>query len=120
MMSAKWEDNRLLRWISHPAPTALYDRQLVWLSFGLMMVGLIMVSSASIPVSTRLVDEPFHFAMRQGFYLIGALILAGFALQIPLARWQQLSIPMLLISFALLVAVLLVGRSVMVRCAGCL
>lgn len=112
MMSAKWEDNRLVRWLSSPAPMALYDRQLVWLSFGLMMVGLIMVSSASIPVSFRLVDEPFYFAMRQGVYLIGALIIAGVAMQIPLARWQQLSIPMLFVSLVLLVAVLVVGRSI--------
>lgn len=112
MMSAKWEDNRLVRWLSSPAPMALYDRQLVWLSFGLMMVGLIMVSSASIPVSFRLVDEPFYFSIRQGVYLIGALIIAGIAMQIPLVRWQQLSIPMLFISLALLVAVLVVGRSI--------
>ncbi|KXF80077.1 cell division protein FtsW [Enterovibrio coralii] len=112
MMGIKWEDINVWRWVSKPAPTALYDRQLVWLSFGLMMVGLIMVSSASIPVSTRLVDQPFYFAMRQGVYLIGALIIAGLAMQIPLSRWQQLSVPMLLTSLVLLFAVLFIGRSV--------
>ncbi|MEI8611286.1 cell division protein FtsW [Enterovibrio norvegicus] len=112
MMSMKWEDNNVWRWLSQSSPTALYDRQIVWLSFGLMLVGLIMVTSASIPVSSRLVDQPFYFAIRQGIYLIGALILAAVALQIPLARWQQLSVPMLLISLFLLIAVLGVGRSV--------
>ncbi len=95
-----------------PAPAVLYDRQLVWLSFGLMMTGLVMVSSASIPVATRLADAPFLFAIRHGVYLVGALALACFCLRIPLFRWQQLSGPMLIGSIVLLLAVLVVGRSV--------
>ncbi|WP_150137245.1 cell division protein FtsW [Candidatus Enterovibrio altilux] len=112
MISIKRENMNIWRWLFHPAPTVLYDRHIVWLSLGLMLIGLIMVTSASIPVSSRLVDQPFHFAIRQGVYLVGALIFAGIAMQIPLVCWQQLSIPMLLISLFLLVAVLVIGHSV--------
>lgn len=100
------------RWLWQPSPTALYDRQVVWLSFGLMVLGLIMVSSASTSVSVRLQGQPFYFSIRQGMYILVALAGAAVALQIPLSRWQQLSVPMLLISLGLLVAVLLFGRSV--------
>ncbi len=100
------------QWLRTSAPYAMYDRSLIWLSLGLMLVGLVMVTSASIPVSTRLVDEPFYFAYRQGIYLIIAIVIAGIVMMIPLSRWQQFSVPMLFVSMALLLAVLLVGSSV--------
>ncbi|MEF1294852.1 cell division protein FtsW, partial [Vibrio parahaemolyticus] len=37
-------------WLKHPAPEALFDRQLVWIALGLMLTGLIMVTSASFPI----------------------------------------------------------------------
>lgn len=100
------------QWLREPAPTAMYDRTIVWLAFGLMLTGLVMVTSASIPVSTRLVDQPFHFAFRQGIYLIVATGIACVVMMIPLSRWQRLSAPMLLVSMLLLFAVLFVGHSV--------
>ena len=102
----------LWQWLREPAPTAMYDRTIVWLAFGLMLTGLVMVTSASIPVSTRLVDQPFHFAFRQGIYLIVATGIACVVMMIPLSRWQRLSAPMLLVSMLLLFAVLFIGHSV--------
>lgn len=101
-----------VRWFRYPAPGALYDRQILWLAFGLMVVGLVMVTSASIPVSIRMVDHPFHFAIRQGVYIILALFCGGFCLCVPLASWQRLSIPILLLSIFLLFIVLFLGSSI--------
>ncbi|MEL6114457.1 cell division protein FtsW [Photobacterium sp. SP02] len=100
------------QWFSRPAPPCQYDRQLVWISLSLMVTGLVVVSSASVPVATRLTDMPFYFALRHAFFLFCALIIAAFMVQVPLERWRQLSVPMLLVSLALLVIVLVVGRSV--------
>lgn len=99
-------------WLSQSGPTVLYDRYIVWLSFGLMLIGLIMVFSASTSVSMQIEQQPFYFVTRQGIYLLVSLIAAVMVMQIPLSRWQQFSVPMLFISVGLLVAVLLVGRSV--------
>lgn len=112
MMPTTWDKLRVWPWISQSAPTVLYDRQIVWLSFGLMVIGLIMVFSASTSVSMRMEDQPFYFVIRQGAYLVAAVISAAIVMQIPLSRWQQFSIPMLFISLGLLVTVLIVGRSV--------
>ncbi|MFO6485368.1 FtsW/RodA/SpoVE family cell cycle protein [Escherichia coli] len=55
----------------------MYDRTLLWLTFGLAAIGFIMVTSASMPIGQRLTDEdPFFFAKRDGVYLILAFILA--------------------------------------------
>ncbi|WP_369686620.1 cell division protein FtsW [Photobacterium leiognathi] len=99
-------------WFVKPSKPCLYDRQLVWIAIALMVTGLVMVTSASVPVATRLTGIPFYFAYRHAFFLVGALVIAVIVLQVPLARWRQLSVPMLFTSIALLVVVLIIGRSV--------
>ncbi len=48
----------------------MYDRTLLWLTFGLAAIGFIMVTSASMPIGQRLTNDPFFFAKRDGVYLI--------------------------------------------------
>ena len=99
-------------WISTPAPEVIYDRQLVWLAFALMLSGLVMVTSASFPISTRLTGGPFHFMIRHAVFLFLALCSAVVVIQIPLERWMKYSTHLLLLSLALLLIVLLTGHSV--------
>lgn len=47
----------------------MYDRTLLWLTFGLAAIGFIMVTSASMPIGQRLTNDPFFFAKRDGVYL---------------------------------------------------
>ncbi|NOI14643.1 cell division protein FtsW [Vibrio hepatarius] len=100
------------RWVTTPSPSALYDRQLVWISLGLMLMGLVMVTSASFPISSRLTDQPFHFMFRHAVFLILAIGVSSLVLQIPLRRWFQYSMWLLLISVGLLFIVLVAGKSV--------
>ncbi|MDV5170888.1 cell division protein FtsW [Photobacterium rosenbergii] len=99
-------------WMTKPAAQSPYDRQLVWIALALMATGLVMVTSASVPIATRLTDMPFYFALRHGFFLFCSLVLASFVLMIPLEKWRQYSVPMLIVSIVLLIVVLGVGRSV--------
>ncbi|EAS63713.1 cell division protein FtsW [Photobacterium angustum] len=99
-------------WFIKPSKPCLYDRQLVWIAIALMITGLVMVTSASVPVATRLTGIPFYFAYRHAFFLCGAIFIAAIVLQIPLAKWKQYSFPMLLVSIILLAIVLIIGRSV--------
>ncbi len=48
---------------------------LLWFTFGLAVVGFVMVTSASMPVGQRLAEDPFLFAKRDGIYMIVALCL---------------------------------------------
>ncbi|ALP40109.1 cell division protein FtsW [Aeromonas schubertii] len=93
-------------------PGALYDRQLVTLAFSLMMVGLVIVASASIPEGISLAGDPFLFVKRHGTFLVMAVGIAWFVLQVPMMRWQQYNGSMLLLAIIMLVLVLVAGRSV--------
>jgi cell division protein FtsW len=90
----------------------MFDRQLVWLSLGLMFTGLIMVSSASFPISTRLTGQPFHFMFRHMFLLVLALGIAAMVVRVKLETWSKYSSQLLMVSIVLLIAVLVIGRSV--------
>ncbi|TCV99151.1 cell division protein FtsW [Biostraticola tofi] len=95
------------------APTQLlYDRTLLWLTFGLACIGFIMVTSASMPIGQRLSDDPFFFAKRDGFYLVLAFGLSLITLRVPMEIWQRYSSIMLLMTIVLLLVVLVVGSSV--------
>ena len=92
--------------------SGLYDRQLVLLALSLMAVGVVIVASASIPEGIALGDDPFMFVKRHALFLVMALGISWFVLQVPMARWQQHNGPMLLLAILMLVLVLLVGRNV--------
>ncbi|SDG65280.1 cell division protein FtsW [Vibrio xiamenensis] len=99
-------------WVTRPSPQVLFDRQLVWISLGLMLIGLVMVTSASFPISSRLTHQPFHFMFRHAIFLTLALAASGVILQVPLNRWMKYSTAMLGVSVVLLVVVLVGGHSV--------
>ncbi len=100
------------QWLVKPSAEALFDRQLVWISLGLMVFGLIMVTSASFPVSTRLTGQPFYFMTRHAIFLLLSLGVASVVLQIPTEKWLRYSSWLLAISFFMLIVVLIGGRSV--------
>ncbi|WP_390905141.1 cell division protein FtsW [Vibrio fortis] len=105
-------NHSIWQWLNRSTPEALYDRQLVWIALGLMLTGLVMVTSASFPISARLTDQPFHFMFRHAVFLLLALGVSSVILQIPMKRWFQYSMYLLGLSFFLLIVVLAVGKSV--------
>ncbi|MEZ8019108.1 cell division protein FtsW [Vibrio splendidus] len=112
MQRVKEINQSIWQWLNRATPEALYDRQLVWIALGLMLTGLVMVTSASFPISARLTDQPFHFMFRHAIFLVLALIVSSVILQIPMKRWFQYSMYLLGLSFFLLIVVLAVGKSV--------
>ena len=112
MQRVKEINQSIWQWLNRATPEALYDRQLVWIALGLMLTGLVMVTSASFPISARLTDQPFHFMFRHAIFLVLALGVSSVILQIPMQRWFQYSMYLLGLSFFLLVVVLAVGKSV--------
>lgn len=97
---------------SAAAGALLYDRTLLWLILGLAAIGLVMVTSASMPIGQRLAQDPFIFARRDGLYMLVSLALALIVLRVPMLFWQRASGMLLLIAVALLLIVLVVGNSV--------
>lgn len=80
----------------------------------LLLVGLVMVSSASITMADRQLHQPFYYAIRQALYIGLGLLLALVLLQVKLSVWERGSFVWLSLALALLVVVLIpgVGREV--------
>lgn len=96
-----------------PAESRLpYDLPLILVTLALMTLGLIIVTSASMPVAEREYGNPFFFSMRHGIYLVMALIAGGIVLQIPMRYWRIFNPYLLLIAIGLLLAVLLIGKNI--------
>lgn len=87
----------------------LYDSSLLWCVFGLIAIGLIMVTSASIAMSDL---KPFFYTQKELAHLVLASILVTIVLCVPINRWQQVSALLLLLTIVMLVFVLFKGANI--------
>ncbi len=75
----------------------------------LLLVGIVMVTSASMTIADREFGDPFHYATRQALFAVLGAAAALSALMLPLRHWQRAAPLALLGGLALLVAVLIPG-----------
>jgi cell division protein FtsW len=95
----------------------LYDKPLVWVALSLMLLGMVMVYSASIalPESTKYGGyKHTHFLMRQAVFIGIALVLGIIAFRVPIDIWRRAAPYLFLATLVLLVLVLVpgIGRDV--------
>lgn len=100
----------------HRMPSEI-DLTLLWSGLILLLIGLVMVYSASIAIAEagRLTgNHSAYYLVRHGVFLAIGLVAAGFAFQVPLATWQQIAPWLFVAGFVLLMLVLVpgVGRDV--------
>lgn len=102
------------RWTTITPSNLLYDRALLWLFLVLLFIGFIMVTSASIPVGTRLNQDPFYFAKRDAVYVMISIATCYFFLRVPMDRWQKwhFNVFFIAIILLLLVAIPGIGKSI--------
>lgn len=91
------------------AQSVLYDRGLLWAVIGLIVFGVLMVTSASMPISEA---KPFFYTQRELVQLGLALFIMLITLYIPIVRWQHISSILLVVTIIMLIAVLFVGSSI--------
>lgn len=95
------------------APNNLpYDRGLVWMFLGLLIIGFIAVTSASISFATSKFNDPFYFAIRDGIYVILAIFSLIFFVRVPIEKWERYNVHLFFVSLFLLILVLFVGRNI--------
>jgi len=75
----------------------------------LLLIGLIMVASASIGISAREAGAPFSYFERQLFFVALGLIAGVAGVLVPTRLWEKHSIYLLIAAFVLLVLVLVPG-----------
>ncbi|VEH67931.1 protein FtsW [Rodentibacter pneumotropicus] len=78
----------------------------------LLIIGLIAVTSASIPYSSRLFNDAFYFAKRDAFYVFLSLLTCYFSMQVSTQQWEKWHVKIFFLAIALLFAVLVIGSSV--------
>ncbi len=89
-----------------------FDQALVWVTLALMLLGLVMVYSATIalPDSPRFANyTQTFFLQRHLISLVMAIALAAVVTQIPMSSWERLARPLFVVSLILLVLVLIPG-----------
>lgn len=90
-------------------PISLYDKWLIGAVFSLLIIGLMMVASSSVMISTKYYHQPFHFLIRQACFLFVGLMLALVIIRTDSSFWEKVSMPMLMICLFLLLIVLIPG-----------
>jgi cell division protein FtsW len=99
------------------ATVAEYDATTVWTAMSLLIMGLVMVYSASIATAeaNRFTGfQPTYYLVRHALFLAFSLTAAMLAFQVPMRAWQQMAPWLFVAGGVLLVLVLIphVGREV--------
>lgn len=91
-----------------------FDPWLLFSTLALLILGLVMVGSASIVVSETGYHEPFHFLIKQFIYMGLGIAIIGFIVRVDLGVVQKLAPYFLMMTYVLLILVLVpgVGRQV--------
>lgn len=92
-----------------PTPNALYDKWLIIAVVGLLSIGLMMVASSSVMISTKYFHQPFHFLIRQVCYLCFGLFLSLIVLRVDSSVWEKNSVKLLFLCLLMLILVLIPG-----------
>jgi len=100
-----------------PKPSAELDFSLLWLALGLLILGLVMVYSASIAIAEAAKYTGHNgefYLLRQGIFIVLGVVVGIAAFQVPMRVWQQAAPYLFLAGLLLLVVVLIphIGREV--------
>lgn len=89
-----------------------YNLALVLAAIALFFIGFVIITSASMPIAERIHNNPYHFSIRHGIYIVLAILVAMVTLNIPMRFWQAVNPYLLFVAIALLIVVLVVGNPV--------
>jgi cell division protein FtsW len=81
----------------------------------LLLIGLIMVTSASMSIAARDLGNPFYFLERQFIFGLAGLLFAWVLTRVPAELWDRYSLVLLCIALLLLLLVLIPGIGAMVN-----
>ena len=85
------------------------DNVLLLIVVAILLLGLVMMTSASISIADKHMHEPLFFLERQINGVLLGVLLAVVAMSIPSSVWERMSMPLLMVGFLFLVIVLLPG-----------
>jgi cell division protein FtsW len=86
-----------------------WDAVTLGLTAALLLVGIVMVTSASMSVAARDDADPFYFLERQFIFAIAGVLFAWIVTRVPTELWEKYSSVLLMLGLLLLVLVLIPG-----------
>jgi len=86
-----------------------WDRITLALTAALLLIGLIMVTSASMSIAARDLGDPFYFLERQLVFGLAGAAAAWALTRIPSQLWDKWSLALVLLALVLLILVLIPG-----------
>ena len=91
-----------------------FDNALIFVTGALLIIGLVMVGSASISIADGKLGQPLFYFNRQIIFAVTGLVLGTLVVSVRLEVWRQLAPLLLIIGVGLLVLVLIpgIGREV--------
>ncbi|GKW48419.1 putative lipid II flippase FtsW [Halomonas sp. NCCP-2165] len=95
-----------------PGGGRVFDPWLLVAALALLLIGWVMVTSASTGVASSLTGNPYYFSLRHGAFVLLTLGVSAGVACVPLAWWRANGPLLLVVGLGLLVLVLLIGREV--------
>jgi cell division protein FtsW len=86
-----------------------WDFVTLGLTAALLLVGIVMVTSASMSIAAKDFTDPFYFLERQFIFAMAGLVLAWAMTRFPTELWHKYSLVLLVVALAMLVLVLIPG-----------
>ncbi len=86
-----------------------WDKVTLGLAAALLLIGLIMVTSASMSIAAKDLGDPFYFLERQLVFGVVGVLVAWALTRVPAQLWHKYSLPLLLLGLLLLLLVLIPG-----------
>jgi cell division protein FtsW len=100
---------------ANSSTSSMYDKWFVAAIMGLLLIGLMMVSSSSVMMATKNYHQPFYFLLRQIAYLSIGAMLAMVVMRLDTTIWQKHSVTLLGVCLLCMVLVLIPGIGKMVN-----
>ncbi len=86
-----------------------WDAVTLGLTAALLLVGLVMVTSASMSIAAKDLGDPFYFLERQFVFSVVGVLCAWMITRVPVQFWDKYSLALLLFGLLLLLLVLVPG-----------
>ncbi len=96
---------------AYPKKQARYDSTLVWIVAALTIIGVIMVFSSSAVYAQETYQDSFYLLKRHGLWVVLGIGCLIFGFKTDYHRWKQLTFPIMLATFLLLLAVMMPALS---------
>jgi len=94
------------------APVYNIDYWLLGAVLALLVIGLVMMGSASISIAEKTYGEPFYYIWRQALFIVLALLLSWGVFHVSTEYWNKLGPYLLMLGLFMLVLVLILGKPV--------